>query len=738
MKMFKKSPLNLAIGVAIATCTFSTQATENVRELSVTKVQDKKEKQYKVEKVSSHKITTELVDTPKTITVITAEVLKDQGITSFNDALRNVSGVSTFGAGEGGGGNITTNDKITIRGFSANGNIYVDGIRDLSGYSRDMFNFEQLEVTKGASSSITGKGSSGGSVNLVTKRAKYDDFTLVDVSYDEAERARVGTDINKQLSDKVAVRLNALYTQGGDPLGNGVEEYQTTAIAPSITAQLNDKTTLTADLLYMKQDNNPMLGLPWVNANAATQLGYTEGPIAEKYWGDYYGIAKRDFEDVSVTLGTLVLEHQLADNILLRSQTRYGVNDKQSVIARPRFRTSGSRSETKYHDEIDLTWTQNLDDKNEIFVSQLDAIININTGRISHDLVVGSEFYQEEVTKQRLSNDTELTKDTVPLGKPEPNISYTGSITASTQPTSTKGKGWAFYALDSIKLNKQWLVTAGLRYEDYQAEGSTYVWERINNKWNRKFFSGVKSDGTFLSWNASIAYKPNENSNIYLGVANAQDPSTGDLKFGGYRPKGITQIAKLDPQEAKNYELGAKWDLLDGSLQVDTALFLTRKTVLDRDPDRNYFLTGEQEAKGFEFSVTGEITESLNVIASYTHQKTEVIKDLTEAAVGNGLSAAPEDTANVWFTYTNDKFIVGAGAEYSSGNIYWRRNRAFFDTGSNTLLNAMASYQVTNNLVTQLNIDNITDENHITDYSAKGHFRPGNPRNIKLSVRYQF
>lgn len=738
MNTLKKSQLSLAIGVAIATCAFSLQANENVKELAITKVQDKKAKKYKVDKVATHKITTDLINTPKTITVISEEVLKDQGVTSLNDALRNVSGVSTFGAGEGGGGNITTNDKITIRGFSANGNIYVDGIRDLAGYSRDMFNFEQLEVTKGASSSITGKGSSGGTVNLVTKRAKYDDFTSLDVSYDEAERVRIGADINKQLSDKVAVRLNALYTQGGDPLNNGVEEYQTTAIAPSITALLSDKTTLTADLLYMKQDNNPMLGLPWVNADAAEQLGYTEGAIDEKYWGDYYGIAKRDFEDVSVTLGTLVLEHQLADNILIRNQTRYGVNDKQSVIARPRFRTSGPRSETVYHDEIDLTWTQNLDDKNEIFVNQLDAIINLDTGNITHDIVVGSEFYQEKVTKQRLSNNTVLQSETVQLGQPNPNIPYTGLITAGDQPTSTKGKGWAVYALDSMELNEQWLITAGLRYEDYQAEGSTYVWERIDGQWHRNFFPGVKSDGTFLSWNGSIAYKPNENTNIYLGVANSQDPSTGDLKFGGYRPDGIAQIAKLDPQEAKNYELGAKWDLLDGSLQVDTALFLTRKTVLDRDPERNYFLSGEQEAKGFEFSVTGEVTESLNVIASYTHQKTEVIKDLTEDAVGNGLSAAPEDTANVWFTYTNDKLIVGAGAQYSSGNIYWRRNSAFFDTGSNTLLNAMASYQVTDNLMTQLNVDNITDEDYITDYSARGHFRPGNPRNIKLSVRYQF
>jgi len=174
MTTFKKSSLHLAIGVAIATCTLTVQATENVKELAVTKVQDKKANQYKVDKVATHKISTDLIDTPKTITVISSDVLDDQGVTSFAEALRNVSGVSTFGAGEGGGGNITTNDKLTIRGFSANDSIYIDGIRDLSTYSRDLFNYEQIEISKGANSSIAGTVTSGGSVNLVTKRANTD------------------------------------------------------------------------------------------------------------------------------------------------------------------------------------------------------------------------------------------------------------------------------------------------------------------------------------------------------------------------------------------------------------------------------------------------------------------------------------------------------------------------------------------------------------------------------------
>ena len=224
MTTFTKSPLNLALGIALATCAINAQAADSSKELAVTKVQEQKASQYKVEKVASHKITTALVDTPKTISVITSDLLEDQGITSLNDALRNVSGVSTFGAGEGGGGDITTNDKLTIRGFSATKNIYIDGVRDVAGYSRDMFNYEQVEVSKGASSSFSGKGSSGGAVNLVTKHAKLgQDFSKAAISVTDSATMRLSADVNKEINDTTSIRINALISDGGDIFDNGVE-----------------------------------------------------------------------------------------------------------------------------------------------------------------------------------------------------------------------------------------------------------------------------------------------------------------------------------------------------------------------------------------------------------------------------------------------------------------------------------------------------------------------------------
>ena len=738
---FTRSTLSKAVALAVATLAVSAHANTETSSatLAKTTVSEQSSSAFKKEKVSNHKITTSLLDTAKTISVIDAKVLSSQGVTSLNDALRNVTGVSTFGAGEGGGGNITTNDKITIRGFSANGNIYIDGIRDITGYSRDIFNTEQIEVSKGASSSISGKGSSGGIVNMVTKRAKLDDFASANVMFDDADTKRITADANFTLGESTGLRINALATDGGDPLGNGIENYQTLAIAPSVYHEFNDSTSITADALFMKQDNTPMLGMPYVSAEAAKQLGLKEGPIDSSLWDNFYGHAQRDFEEVNINVGTVVIEHQASDNIRVINQTRFASNDKKSVVGRPVLHRDYDRPTrtSTYFNEFDTGYTRNLDSKNSLLVNQFDVLGNFSTGSVDHNLVVGVELYKEEKTTYRLANNIELANEYLPLDQPNPHQAYTGSIYRDDAPTEVKGSGTAIYALDTLTFNEHWLLTAGVRFEDYKAEGSAYMWQRIDGKWNRLLRTGLAADSTFTSWNTALTYKPNEQSSIYVSFANSQDPAGGDLAFSG-RANTIDEINKLDPQDAVNFELGAKIDLFDGNLQLAAAYFVTSKTVTDRDDDGVTYLSGEQEAKGFELSANGMITENLSVLAGYTHQDTEVTKDFTPDKVGNGLSAAPDDTANIWLEYNIEKFTLGLGAQYSSGNTYWRRNTAYYETGSYALIQAMAAYQVTDALQVQFNVDNLTDKEFVNDYSARGHFRPGSPRVMKLSANYVF
>ena len=739
MLIFTRSTLSKAVALAVAAVAVNAHAETSTATLAKTTVSGDSSSIFKKEKVSNHKITTSLLDTAKTISVIDAKVLSHQGVTSLSDALRNVTGVSTFGAGEGGGGNITTNDKITIRGFSANSNIYIDGVRDVTGYSRDLFNTEQIEVSKGASSSITGKGSSGGVVNMVTKKAKLDDFASMNVMLDDADTKRITADVNVSLGDKTGLRINALATDGGDQFGNGVEDYQTLAIAPSLLHEFSDKTSLTADVMLMKQDNTPMLGMPFITDEASEQLGIKAGPIDSSLWDKFYGNKQRDFEEVNINVATVVVQHQFSDNISVINQTRFASNDKKSVMGRPILHRDYDRATriSTYYNEFDTSYTRTLDEENTLFVNQFDLLANFTTGQVDHNLVTGIELYNEEKTTYRLANDIEMTNQYLPIDQPNPYQAYTGSIHREDVPTKVEGTGAALYLLDTMTINKDWLVTAGVRVEDYTAEGSAYMWQKIDGKWNRILTTGLEAKSTFVSWNAAINYKPTEQSSVYVSFANSQDPAGGDLAFSG-RANTVTEINKLDPQDSTNFELGAKIDLFDGDLQLAAAYFVTSKTVKDRDDEGVTYLSGEQEAKGFEFNANGMINENFSILAGYTHQNTEVTKDFSADKVGNGLSAAPEDTANLWLEYQQEQLTFALGTQYSSGNTYWRRDRAFYETGSITLIQMMAAYQINNALSVQFNVDNLTDKEFVNDYSARGHFRPGSPRVMKLSMNYVF
>lgn len=738
---FTQKKLYLAVTLAISTLSSLPVSAQDLETVEVT---GQKEAQFKVDTLDNHKIATDLSETPKTINIIDDTLLESQGVTSLNDALRNVSGVSTFGAGEGGGGNITTNDKITIRGFSANQNIYIDGIRDVAGSSRDTYNIEQIEVSKGADSSLSGKGTSGGTVNLVTKKAKFDDFTSISGSLDDTDNKRISLDYNKSVSDTLAFRVNALVNKGGDPLNNGVEDYETLAIAPAITAKLSDNTTLSAFAQFMQQDNTPVMGLPFINETAAKQLDLQEGPIDSRLWDNYYGIKGRDFEEIDSQKITLVLNHDVNETLSIRNQTRVAKNNKKSVIGRPilvstRSTDADGNRITTYDPNklVNTAYTQNIDEEVSLAVNQLDAIVKLDYGTVKHHLVTGIELYKEDKHNYQVELPALDPDDqSISLLNPK-DIKGSGELKRTGNKAEANAEGMSLYALNTFHFGERIIATAGIRYEDFEVKGSTFGWEKKNGKWSRVFIPGVKSAADFISWNTSLGFKPTDDGFVYIAAANSQDPAAGDLKFT-YTKERIDRFSELDPEESKNIEVGTKWELAQQHLLVNAAVFKTNKTVRDRDENGNYFLSGEQEAKGIELSAVGKVTDDLAITTNFTYQKTSVTKAFNSKSVGDGLTAAPSRMFNLWLDYAlTEKFGVGFGGEYSSGNTYWRRQKAYYSTGEVTLLNAMASYQFTDSFNIQLNIDNLSDKEYVTDYSARGHFRPGDPRKIKLSVNYK-
>ena len=196
------------------------------------------QKSYQVEKASSQKYTAPLVDTPRSVTVIPQQVLQDTAATSLQDALRTVPGI-TFGAGEGGN---PQGDRPFIRGFDAQADMYLDGVRDAGGQTREIFDIESIEVSKGPNSSFGGRGSAGGSLNMVSKAPKLGDFTNGGFTYGSDQTRRYTVDVNRQFLDTAAFRLN-LMSHEQNVSGRDAVNYDRWGVAPSLTFGLDRKST---------------------------------------------------------------------------------------------------------------------------------------------------------------------------------------------------------------------------------------------------------------------------------------------------------------------------------------------------------------------------------------------------------------------------------------------------------------------------------------------------------------
>ncbi|HMZ20936.1 MAG TPA: TonB-dependent receptor plug domain-containing protein, partial [Blastocatellia bacterium] len=286
--------------------------------------------------ISSPKFTEPLRDTPQTITIISKSVIEEQAATTLRDVLRNVPGL-TMTAGEGGA---AAGDNLTLRGFSARNDVFVDGVRDLGPQSRDPFNLEQVEVVKGPSSAFNGRGSAGGAINLVSKSPGLGRLFSGGLNFGSDRTKRLTGDINLPLKaiglgERTAFRLNALWHESG-VAGRDVVENRRWGIAPSLAFGLESPTRLLLSYFKLKQDNVPDYGIPWVTATHNVLAAFRDRP-APVPRESFYGLRSRDFEHLNSDLATVKFERDFDDNLNLRTQFRYGRSTRNSITTAPRF-----------------------------------------------------------------------------------------------------------------------------------------------------------------------------------------------------------------------------------------------------------------------------------------------------------------------------------------------------------------------------------------------------------------
>ena len=302
---FRPSPMTAALLLAITapamaapTGDAATDAAMQAKELDTVEVHGER-----VQKASSPKYTEALVDTPQTITVLTSEVMAQQNLLGLRDVLSTLPGI-TFGAGEGGGG---YGDSINLRGFTASSDITTDGVRDSAQYTRtDNFNLDSIELINGANSAMSGAGSVGGTINLVSKVAREGDFSTFTVGAGTDKYGRVTADTNHDIENGIAVRLNAMVHQNDVP-GRDHESFQRWGFAPSIVFGLGSDTRVTLSYLHQSDDNLPQYGVPFALNT------YNDGPLPGVDPETYFGYRNVSGQQIDVDMLTAVFEHDFND-----------------------------------------------------------------------------------------------------------------------------------------------------------------------------------------------------------------------------------------------------------------------------------------------------------------------------------------------------------------------------------------------------------------------------------------
>ncbi len=736
----------------------------------------------KAEQVSSPKYTEPLRDTAQTITVIPAELMQQEGALLLRDVLRqNVPGI-TFGAGEGG----SYGDSINIRGFSATNDIAVDGVRESANTTHtDPFNTQSIEVVQGVSSVYSGVGALGGTINFISKVPMDRDFANLSLGAGTADYLRGTVDVNQRVGAPdlgMAFRLNAMGHKN-QVADRDVTSYSRWGVAPSFTIGLDTPTSLTLSYVHEHDRNLPEYGIPLRNFELVPGVSRS----------NYYGFSNVDVERIDSDAASAILNHRFNDDISVRNLTRWEQYLRYSITDAPEGRiclapgqyplgtnlqmpaatlTCGAAGANPLEGIGGATYTPggpigNLrDTRNRILANQTDFTFRFRTGVVDHALVVGAAFSHEAYV-QTTGGEYRDPDGSTYLLQPE-NLYDPSHVFEQPLNMTVAGKAdstvdnQAVYLFDTVKFGEHWILGGGARYEHNKAFYESYAATPTAGltvppgPLLAAATNPLVNNDNLLSYRGSLVYKPVEDGSIYAAYGNSKLPSTATVDGS------CSTSCNVDPQIAKTYEVGTKWDLLHGQLGVTGAVFRTDRTnylVASGDPAvPEQQLDGKARVDGVQVGLAGNITHDWAVFANYAHLRSEVLQSVSahilattgiDAQAGNALANTPRDSANIWTTYKLPLgFTVGYGANYTSWvnataadaspiAIYNRATIPGF-----VVHNLMATYTVNRQWNVQANVTNLFDKEYFTQLrtvsTTSGWVNPGAGRTAMVSVNMSF
>jgi catecholate siderophore receptor len=652
------------------------------------------------------KTDTPVKDIPQALTVISKAQVEDQQLRSVADMLYFVPG-ATPGTGE------SNRDQITLRGNNTTADFFIDGIRDDTQYFRDFYNVERIEVLKGPNAMIFGRGGGGGIVNRVTKRSQFNTYRQAVTAGDSFGGFRVTGDFDQPLGTSVGLRVNGMY-EDGDSFRRHVD-LERWGISPTLgfLAGPNRRIDLSYEHLHDRRTTDR--GVPSLSdGNAVT----VDEPL-EGFDRTFFGDPDKSFARANVDLATLAFEHRLADGLTLRNRTMFGDYDKfyQNIFPNSAANGGGTVTLSAYND---ATERRNL-------FSQTDLIWENRVGGIDQTLLLGFEVGQQK-SRQRRQNGffqpSDSTSLVVPLGDPtiDADIIFRPLNANGTAANWTRSKARiaAVYLQDQIRLSPMLEVVAGLRYDRFELD--------VTNLNNGAEFS--RNDDLW-SPRLGVIFKPRDNLSIYASYSRSFLPQSGD-QFGSLD----LSTEALKPERFDNYELGAKWEPVEGLLATAAIYRLDRTNTRFQVSPGVFELTGEQRSKGIELGLERSITDDWQVSAGYAWQKAEVTEATTACASGDcEVPLVPRHSFSLWTRYNvSRQFGVGLGAI--------ARSKSYASISNNVRLpgyarfDAAVFYKVNKGVEAQVNVENLFGADYFAAAHSDNNIAPGAPMNAKFALRF--
>ncbi len=671
---------------------------------------------------SALKIDAPLRDIPQTVNVVPESVIKDKGAQSLEDVLKNVPGV---GLSNGDG----QRDQVTIRGFSAIGDMFIDGMRDDALYFRDLSNIERVEVIKGPAAVLYGRGSSGGLINSVSKKPGFNPKQELGVTFDSEGKRRTQFDAgwaDQQQRDK-AFRITGAFEDSDTFRDDGYIDRK--AIAPSAFFRLSDDLELNLGATYLYDKRLIDFGIP--GQLAAYQPAAASLPASavgnrpvnvdrDRRFGS--GDPDQDYARSEVFSFTASVDYRINDDLTLTNATRYYHYDldRNNTLAD----SSATRFVTAPNGELLVKLNRGNVARDEYGVfNQTDLKQQLQLAGMQHNLLYGVEVgYQDK--SQRTFNQNNVAQVPVFRDALVPVPEHANALSAKgTNYQETAG----FYVQDMIELTSQWKALLGVRYDIF---GQEFDDKRVQN---------VDLDRTDKTWSprAGLVYQPDQIQSYYVSVSRSYQPSAEVFQLSPANEN-------LEPEETTNYEVGAKWDLLDNRLSVTAAVFRLERTNMKTADPSNPALTilaGEQRTDGFEATFSGQITDKWNVYGGYAYLDAEITKSNSKtngvANEGQTPTLTPRNSANLWVVRSlTPEWRIGAGANYVDDQFTSLDNNVVMP--SYTTYDAALFYNVPQ-WDMALRLKNVFDK----DYYASAHgsvdlITPGAPRTLELSANYRF